>query len=269
MENTELPITVYIKELRIRSYYVLLSFLLTFTVIYLNIEHFLYAMTYQLKKEIMYTNLTEAFFSYIQLALTISIYVMLPVIAYHCIKFITPALYASEYNAFILLQVVAYSCLTVGTYLTYTYIIPLSYHFFSGFESVPDALLTQEYTAGLTLQPKINELVSTITTFWITICLLCQIPTLVLILYWSKILSLKTLLSERKIIYFICLIIATLISPPDIASQICLTLPTICLYEITIWIIIYNNIPNVQTLYMETMGLEPITSCVQSKRSTN
>jgi sec-independent protein translocase protein TatC len=179
----------------------------------------------------IYTDLSEPFYTYIQLVFLISNQILLFYFIYQIFMFITPGLYIFEYNilnnTYIKTIIIYFS----STLFLYNFILPWSWKFFLKFQTDQkisfffEAKLNEYFTFIYTLN-------SIVLVFTIIILSLFLIETKTKIFYFKH---------YKKIIYLTHFLIAAIITPPDIFSQICIGTIFILLFEIIIFLTIFND----------------------------
>jgi len=229
------------EELKVRSLYVFIMLIATFytcytykeSIIYILIKPLLNLSTLKIKQYFIFTNLLEIFFMYLKIIFAISLYLIIPFILYQIWLFFIPGLYVYEKiylkYFFSLLVVMLY----VGLFIAYYLIIPSAWEFFISFETKSDQNLF-----SIQLEAKINEYLIMILKILLTTSFYFQFPLYILMLVDFKIISIDWFYKKRKVAYILALIIAALISPPDLLSQILIVIPVIILYEFSIFYIL-------------------------------
>ncbi len=178
-------------------------------------------------RKVIYTGLTEAFFTYIKLAAFVSFVMIMPIIAIECFLFIRPGLYSGEkkYAAFILfMSPVLFWC---GSIFVFYFVMPRAWQFFLSFED-NNAIIP------LILEARISEYLNLVIQLIIAFGIAFQLPIIMLILNLLKILTAKDLVDKRRSSIVIIFIIAGILTPPDVLSQFALAIPMLLLYETSI-----------------------------------
>ncbi len=185
-------------------------------------------------RRLIFTNLTEPFFTYIKLAFFMAFILSFPFLAYHLYRFTAPGLYEREQSAFRPFVYGAPVLFLLGAALAYYMIIPLAFRFFISFEvaDIPGSM-------PIELEQKVGEYLSLIMRLIIAFGLAFQLPLLVGLLYKAGMVKEETLQKNRRYVFLGLLIFSAIITPPDVISQIGLTLPLYGLYEITLYMIRY------------------------------
>jgi sec-independent protein translocase protein TatC len=183
----------------------------------------------------IFTNVSEVFYSHLSLIFFVSFQVLFLYFIYHSFAFLTPALFYKEYyNTIFLLKVVVFVW-GFSVVMTHFALVPLSWKFFLSFQSA-----TKVYFSSLYFEAKLNEYLN----FYISLCYLsivyCQLFVIFFLLLSYTNTSLIAIKKFRKLNYYIFVIFSTLISPPDILSQVLLSTFTIILYEFLIFVFIFK-----------------------------
>jgi len=238
-EQAKAPLLDHLTELRDRLVYAIAALLVAFLICYFFSEEifgFLVrpltnAFEDQTGRRLIYTGLTETFFTYIKVSFFAGLFLAFPVIANQLWRFVAPGLYRSERRAFLPFLVATPVLFFLGGAMVYYLIIPLAWEFFLSFET-PGA------AGGLPIQleARVSEYLSLIIKLIFAFGLFFQMPVLLTLLARAGLVTADGLASRRKhaiVIVFIC---AALLTPPDVISQIGLAVPGLLLYEISIWL---------------------------------
>lgn len=231
------PIIEHIAELRTRLMWCLLAFFVATGISYFfaaEIYAFLAkplanAVVDEGQRRMIYTSLTEAFFTYLKLACFAGFIASFPVIAYQLYRFLAPGLYAGEKRAMIPYLVAAPALFFIGAGFVYYLIFPTAWKFFLGFESggVGGALPIQ-------LEAKVSEYLGLVMHLILAFGLSFQLPIVLIILVRMGVLTVEKLRAGRRYAIVIIVAVAAVITPPDVFSQIALSVPLYALYEIAI-----------------------------------
>ena len=201
---------------------ILLFFLLKPVIISSKIKH-----TY-----FIFTNITEVFTTYIKLSFFISNNFILIILIYHIFIFFSPGLYKFEYKNYKLIIFIGTFLWFLSILLLYYFILPYSWNFFLSFQNNDSSNLFNLY-----LEAKLLEYLD----LFFLCFFFCKINSqllffIFLFFYFNN--NLKFFKIYRKFLYVIFFFISSLITPPDIISQLFLGTLTILLYELLTFTII-------------------------------
>ncbi len=182
------------------------------------------------KSELIYTAPQEFFFTQVKVAMFGALVIAFPVIASQIYKFVAPGLYKNERNAFLPFLVASPILFLLGAALVYFFFTPMVMWFFLAMQQAPE-----EGEMAISLLPRVSEYLSLIMTLVLSFGLVFQLPVVTTLLARVGILSSQWLREKRKFAIVIAFVVAAVLTPPDPLSQIGLALPTILLYEISIY----------------------------------
>lgn len=182
------------------------------------------------RRDIIYTSLTEAFVTYIELAFFTALLITMPFLSMQVLFFTMPALKKAERHFAYFIASMIPMLFILGVLMAYFYAFPAAWKFFLSFERANYARLG----IALKLYAKLEEYLSLSVQIMLAFGITFQLPVLLVFLTKAKLLSIRTLKESRRIVIVIIFIIAAIITPPDALSQIILASFMIVLYEISI-----------------------------------
>lgn len=236
-EETRAPLIEHLIELRQRLLYSLVGLLCTFFVTYYFAEEifgFLVApLADQLEgqgRRMIFTALTETFFTYIKVAFFAALFLSFPIIANQLYKFIAPGLYSNEKGAFLPYLIASPVLFFLGGAMLYFFIMPLAWSFLLSFE-------TAGVAGGLPieLEAKVGEYLGLVMKLIFAFGIFFQMPVAITLCARAGLVTAATLAKRRKYAVVIMFAMAALLTPPDVVSQLGLAVPGLFLYEISIF----------------------------------
>lgn len=235
-EGTRAPLIDHLIELRQRLLYSLVGLLCAFFVTYYFAEEIFGFLVAPLADQVqgqgrrmIYTALTETFFTYIKVAFFAALFVSFPIIANQVYKFIAPGLYSNERGAFLPYLIASPVLFFLGGAMLYFFIMPLAWSFLLSFE-------TAGVAGGLPieLEAKVGEYLSLVMKLIFAFGIFFQMPVVLTLCARAGLVSAATLAKRRKYAIVIMFAVAAVLTPPDVISQIGLAGPGLVLYEISI-----------------------------------
>lgn len=180
-------------------------------------------------QRLIYTGLTEAFFTYMKVAFFAGIFLTFPVLLAQVWLFVAPGLYKNERNAFLPYLVATPVLFFLGGACVYYIVLPMAWPFFLSFQTSGS-----ETVLPIQLEARVSEYLDLIMTLIFAFGLCFQLPVLLTLLGRAGIITADWLASMRKYAIIILFIVSAFLTPPDIISQTLLAIPLLALYEISI-----------------------------------
>lgn len=181
---------------------------------------------------LIYTAPLEVFFTQLKISLFGGMFLAFPIIAWQIYAFVAPGLYKNERGAFLPFLVAAPTLFTAGALFVLYVMFPLVMRFALGFEQSGG-----DGQAQIDAQIRVAEYLSLIMALMLAFGLSFQLPVVLALLGKAGIVGADTLRKGRKYALVGILAVSAFFTPPDIISQIMLTVPVYGLYEISIWIV--------------------------------
>lgn len=175
---------------------------------------------------LIYINPAEALTSNIRIAALVGIILGMPMFIGQFLAYILPALYRNEKKVFIPTVFSIFAVFITGVLFCYKIVFPFTIKFFLQFAS-PD--LVPMFT--------VTEYLSFTIKFLLLFGLIFQIPLILLILGSINLINADLLVRLRKYVVVFLAVIAAIITPPDVISQLMILIPLWLLYEISILLI--------------------------------
>lgn len=237
LEGGKMPLIDHLIELRRRILYAFLAFVILFlpcAYFSKDVYDFLAAplariLAHQSNGHFIYTDPTEAFFTYIRVAMWTAFCLAFPVMAAQLWLFVAPGLYKNERRAFLPYLVASPVLFIVGGAVAYYGMFPLALRYFAGFQS-----LGGSGGLALELQPKVSEYLTFVMRLFFAFGLTFQMPVLLTLMARVGLVSAAGLAKNRRYAIVINTIVAAILAPPDAFSMILLALPLVGLYEVSI-----------------------------------
>lgn len=227
--DEKLPFTAHLQELRSRLIKCFIAVGIGFVLSYGFKEKLFDILTAPLISvmgtgdTLIYTNLPEAFFTFLKAAFLSGILLSSPIIIYQFWMFIAPGLYHKERR--LLLPIIFLSSLFFigGALFGYFIVFPWGFKFFLGFASETIKPL-----------PSMKEYLSFSSKMLIAFGLVFELPLVLTFLAKLGIVSVAFLKKQRKYALLLFFTGAAILTPPDVVTQIMMALPLMVLYEISI-----------------------------------
>ncbi len=190
--------------------------------------------------------LQEGFFVAMSIAMFGGVSLAFPVIAFQLWRFVAPGLYKSEKGAFLPFLVASPLMFALGAGFAYYLVLPIAFSFFLGFQQgmiLPEAAGALKATAGSTapagivFQGSVQEYLSLTMKFVMAFGLCFQMPVLLTLMGKAGLITADGLASVRRYAIVVILVIAAVVTPPDVLSQVILFAAIYPLYEISIYLI--------------------------------
>ena len=218
----------HLEELRTRLIHIILYILFGFLGCYafsktiFNIVITPLSSVLSADQKLVFTSPAQPFIVYIKISAIIGAFIAFPFIFYEIWKFVAPGLYKKEKTYGILFFIFSCFFLLGGTSFAYFLLLPYCFKFLLSYGGDFVPMLT------------INEALSTVATLLFSFGIAFELPVVILIISKIGLISLETLKKGRPYVLLILFIIAAIITPPDVVSQIALAIPMYILYEFSI-----------------------------------
>ncbi len=176
---------------------------------------------------IISTELSAQFMTHITVSCVLAILLASPYIVFELFKFISPALYESEKKYSYVVALVIYALFIIGLLMSYFILFPISFQFLATYQ------VDESITSTITL----DSYISTFTTLTFLMGVMFQLPVLAYVLGKMGFIDADLLREYRAYAFVIIMIIAAIITPPDIFTLILVTFPIYGLYEASILVL--------------------------------
>jgi len=222
----------HLEELRSRLVRASIAILIGFGVCYWQVQPIFHWIVKPLRDvmpdaPLVMLKLTEAFMTYLTLAIWAGLLVASPVVLYQLWAFIAPGLYRHEKKLIAPLVIVSTILFVLGAAFTYYLVLPFAFKY-----------LITEFTSGdVKATLSMSSYVSSTCLFMATFGLIFQIPLVMMLLARMGLVKGATLARNRKYVLLGSFVIGAVLSPPDVISQTMASVPLFLLFEISIWVI--------------------------------
>ncbi|MCD6266749.1 MAG: twin-arginine translocase subunit TatC [Deltaproteobacteria bacterium] len=174
---------------------------------------------------LIFTNLPEMFIAYIKVALVAGIILAIPIIFYELWMFLAPALYQKEKRYIIPFVLFSSILFAAGALFGYLVVFPYGFKFFVSFA-----------TEDIQALPSVKQYFSFAIRLLLAFGLVFEMPIVVLFLTKIGLITPDKMKEFRKFAILSSFILAAILTPPDVATQLMMALPIIILYEISIFL---------------------------------
>lgn len=270
IDESSAPLIEHLKELRSRLIWSVLAFVLAMVLCYFvwnPIFDFLtQPICHSLEKRgqtcgLILLKLQEGFFVAMRIAFFGGFVLAFPVVGYQLWRFVAPGLYRSEKNALLPFLIASPVMFLIGAAFAYYIILPWAFDFFLGFQQGPLALpddptgtataaagavagaatgaaaAAKEPWAGIVFQGSVEEYLTLTTKFILAFGLSFQLPVALTLMGKAGLVSSEGLASMRRYAVIVILVLAAMVTPPDVISQIVLFTVIYGLYEASIFLV--------------------------------
>ncbi|MCC6305562.1 MAG: twin-arginine translocase subunit TatC [Rhodobacteraceae bacterium] len=256
IDDTSAPLIEHLIELRTRLIRALLAFVVAMIVcftVWNPIFNFLTQPICNALAErgqdcgLVLIKLQEGFFVAVRISFFGGFVLSFPYIAMQLWRFVAPGLYRSEKRAFMPFLVASPVMFLLGAAFAFYGATPLAFDFFLGFQQpgllasglpAADGEVGQALaTAGITFQGSVEEYLALTTKFIIAFGLCFQLPVLLTLMGKAGLVSAAGLASVRRYAIVGIMVLAAIVTPPDVFSQVMLFSVIYSLYEVSILLV--------------------------------
>ena len=233
LDATRAPLMDHLVELRKRLIWGMLSFGVCFAACFYfstPIFDFFIRPLHAATNHLIYTALTEVFFTHVKIAMFGGACLAFPFIAAQLWIFVAPGLYRHERSAFLPFLVCTPVMFILGASFVYYIMLPFSIRFFGSYQ-VP----ATGDTMGIELQAKVSDYLDLVMTLMFAFGLTFQLPVLLSLLGKVGIVTVNALKEMRRYAYVGLFAVAGAITPPDWFSMLSLAFPLLALYEASVF----------------------------------
>jgi sec-independent protein translocase protein TatC len=170
------------------------------------------------------TSVISPFLVPLKILLMTAFLIALPVVLYQAWAFIAPGLYSHEKKLVMPLVVSSTLLFMVGVAFCYFFVFGQVFAFIQSFAP-----------KSITAAPDIEAYLSFVISMFIAFGLAFEVPIVVIVLARMNVVTIDKLKDFRSYFIVLAFIIAAIVTPPDVVSQLALAIPMCILYEIGIW----------------------------------
>ena len=170
------------------------------------------------------TSVISPFLVPLKILLMTAFLIALPVVLYQVWAFVAPGLYAHEKKLVMPLVISSTLLFFIGVAFCYFFVFGQVFAFIQSFAP-----------KSITAAPDIEAYLSFVLTMFLAFGLAFEVPIVVIVLARMGIVSIEKLKAFRSYFIVLAFIIAAVVTPPDVVSQLALAIPMIILYEVGIW----------------------------------
>ncbi|WP_147105968.1 twin-arginine translocase subunit TatC [Tateyamaria sp. syn59] len=270
LDDSTAPLIEHLAELRTRLIRSVIAFIIAITVFFIPIQgefiavhvlNFLMEPIVETLRDLgdpsptlQYTSPQEYLFTLFRISMVFGFALAFPVIGFQMWRFVAPGLYRQEKNAFLPFLIASPVMFLLGASFAQFVVTPLAMAFFLGFadvssvlaivfgepETLPDgAVITPEASEGptITFFGKVNESLDITLKFIMAFGLCFQLPVLLTLMGKAGLVSAEGLANVRKYAMVGILVLAAVVTPPDVITQLILFTVVYGLYEVSIWLV--------------------------------
>ena len=174
--------------------------------------------------DLIATDLSSQFMTHITTSIYLGLLGASPYILYELFKFVSPALYDNEKKYSVSVATIIYFLFIIGVLMSYYILFPISFRFlgtYSVAESIRSTITLDSY-------------IETFTTLTFIMGIVFQLPVIMFFLAKLSFISSSLLAKYRKHALIIIMLVAAIITPPDLMTLILVTIPLYLLYEVSV-----------------------------------
>jgi len=241
IDDTKAPLLDHLIELRGRLLKCVYALFITGAICFYFSDKLFAFLVHPLKEafgdgggRLVYTKLYEAFFVQVKVAIFGAFCLSFPIIANQLWAFIAPGLYAKEKKALLPFLVMTPVLFLMGASLAYYIVMPTAFHFFLQFQGDSGGIPVEAL-------PSTDAYLTLVMQFILAFGISFLMPVLLMLLNRAGFVTRTQLIGLRRYMIVGAFVLAAVLTPPDVVSQLMLAIPLLLLYEITIMAIWFTD----------------------------
>jgi sec-independent protein translocase protein TatC len=231
IDDTKQPLLEHLIELRRRLLWSLATLVACFFVCFYFAQQIFAVLVQPLLKagqgKLIYTDVFEAFFTQVKVALFAALMLAFPVIATQLWRFVAPGLYAKEKKAFLPFLLMTPFFFAAGACFAYFAAMPWALHFLLSYQGNVGGIQQEAL-------PGVGNYLNFCTRFIFGFGAAFLLPILLMILERAGIVTREQLAKSRRYAIVASAAVAAVLTPPDVVSMLLLLVPLYGLYEFAI-----------------------------------
>lgn len=251
IDDSSAPLIEHLAELRNRILYSLAAFLVAMVACFMVWNPIFNFLTHpicdalaerQQDCGLVLIKLQEGFFVAVRISVLGGFALSFPVIAFQMWRFVAPGLYRTEKQAFLPFLLASPIMFFIGAAFAYYIVLPMAFDFFLNFQQnfggdVITGELATDAPAGIVFQGSMEQYLSLTTSFVLAFGLCFQLPVLLTLMGKAGLVTSRGLAAMRKYAIVLILVVAAIVTPPDVMSQMLMFAAIYPLYEVSIFLI--------------------------------
>lgn len=259
IEDSSAPLIEHLAELRTRLINTVIALLIGVMITFYFADPLLDFLVRPLAKiliefgqdpTLIFTSPQEKFFAFFRISFLGGFMLAFPVVAFQMWRFVAPGLYKNEKGAFLPFMVASPVLFLLGASFAHFVVTPLAMRFFVGFADIipaladviaggdPDVIPADVSDIKTVILPSIKESLDLTLKFIFAFGICFQLPVLLTLMGMAGLVSSAGLRSVRKYAVVGILVLAAVVTPPDVITQMILFIVVYLLYEISIWLVV-------------------------------